>query len=438
MAAPDPADLKAMFGLKPAEAIAYLKQKGYRIGWNWQDTLDDAHARAFTVAKVTRIDLLQDIRKSLLAAQEQGETLETWAKKLTPTLQAKGWWGKQVIVDSVGNAQMVQLGSPRRLRTIYQTNLQSAYMAGRYKQMLESVDSHPLWRYVAVLDGRTRPNHRAMNGRVYRYDDPIWSSIYPPNGFGCRCRVSPMTESKAAQQKLTVESSDGQRKTISEKIGEDRNGQPITTQRTGVSVQGADGKSVFFAPDAGFNSSPVSSHLMDEFLLQKATNLMGQAKAMQAVQDVIVSPPRLKTWEAFVSNAEEFGRTQGQTVSVGVMTVTDSAFVATKGAQPTSSIVTLEDRLLVGKKAVRHQQAQNALTAVELATVPVGMANPQYVLWDTRNVTLLYMLATDNPQELIKIAVRPRADVAEVVSIFKVSLKAIQDGIGSGEYDLVR
>jgi SPP1 gp7 family putative phage head morphogenesis protein len=178
-------DLRAVFQLEPKAAIAYLKSKGYKLGWNWQETLDEANGRAFTVAKVARLDVLQDLHEGLSDVLKQGLTGRDFEKHLTPILQAKGWWGKQVIVDSKGNAEVAQLGSPSRLRTIYQTNTQSAYNAGREQSMREAADSHPFWQYVAVLDGRTRPSHRAMNGRVFPADDPLWQTAYPPNGFNC-------------------------------------------------------------------------------------------------------------------------------------------------------------------------------------------------------------------------------------------------------------
>ena len=164
--APTPADLQAIFGLEPAQAIAYLKAKGYAITWNWQEMLDQAHDQAFTVAKAMRLDLLSDIRAALETALQDGQTLQQFIEQLQPVLEAQGWWGQQVIVDGAGNAELVQLGSPRRLKTIYQTNLQSAYMAGRKASMEDSVDTHPYWRYVAILDGRTRPSHRSLSGNV--------------------------------------------------------------------------------------------------------------------------------------------------------------------------------------------------------------------------------------------------------------------------------
>lgn len=85
-------------------------------------------------------------------------------------------------------------GTPRRLNTIYRTNVQAAYSAARYQRMMDNIDHRPYWQYSAVSDERTRPSHLALNGRIYRYDDPFWSTFYPPNGFNCRCAVIALGE----------------------------------------------------------------------------------------------------------------------------------------------------------------------------------------------------------------------------------------------------
>jgi len=253
----NPADLKAIFGLEPKAAIDYLKTKGYAITWNWQQMLDQAHDQAFTVAKAMRLDLLSDIRESLEKALQEGQTLKQFSTELQPVLEAQGWWGKQVIVDSEGTAELVQLGSPRRLRTIYQTNLQSSYMAGRKASMEETAETHPYWMYIAILDGKTRPSHRALHGKVFRHDDPIWSRIFPPNGFNCRCRVIALTEAAVKRRGLKVESSAGHMFTDTVEIGVDkRTGEIRTAQVTGLRTTDAAGKPVTFRVDPGFNHAP--------------------------------------------------------------------------------------------------------------------------------------------------------------------------------------
>jgi SPP1 gp7 family putative phage head morphogenesis protein len=250
-------DLKAIFNLEPKAAIAYLQHKGYKLTGNWQAMLDDAHARAFTIAKAVRLDVVQDIRNALDRALRQGQTLKDFQKNVKPTLQAKGWWGKQIIVDGAGNAEVARLGSPWRLATIYRTNLQSAFMAANYQEMAEATDSHPYWQYVAVLDGRTRPSHRAMNGRVFRHDDPVWNTIWPPNGFNCRCRVRPRSERSLARDGIAWQSSAGKLRTVTVDAGTDkRTGEITQARRTGIAVVDADGNKHFFAPDAGFDFNP--------------------------------------------------------------------------------------------------------------------------------------------------------------------------------------
>ncbi|EAQ2086818.1 phage head morphogenesis protein, partial [Salmonella enterica] len=88
------------------------------------------------------------------------------------------------------------LGSPRRLALIYNVNTRVAYNVGRYAHLMNSTDTHPFWQYVAVMDSRTRPSHAALNGLVFRYDDPFWKTHYPPNGWNCRCRVRALSQER--------------------------------------------------------------------------------------------------------------------------------------------------------------------------------------------------------------------------------------------------
>lgn len=250
-------DLKAIFGMKPLDAIQYLEQKGYKIGWDWHETLDAAHARAFTVAKVARIDILQDIHQSLIGALKNGQTFEQWVADITPTLKAKGWWGKQIVIDATGNAQVVQLGSMRRLRIIYDTNVSSAYFAAKEKFYWSNPAlqiSHPYVRYISKLHGNRRPAHKAMHGRIFRADDPIWLTCKPRCAFGCQCDYTWVSGYEVEKDKLNVESSKDRLITKTEQIGKNKlTGEPVFAQRTGINVLDDKGKEHFFAPDAGFN-----------------------------------------------------------------------------------------------------------------------------------------------------------------------------------------
>lgn len=244
-------DLSTVFGLPPEKAIEYFQSKGYALTWDWRDLWQESQAKAFTVAKVMNTDILNNIRGALDDALNNGTTFHEFKKNLTPVLQAKGWWGKTEHINTItGEVSTAQLGSPRRLKTIYQTNLQTAYMAGRYRQMMESSDSHPYWQYVAVLDGRTRPTHRAMNGRVFRYDDALWSTHYPPNGFNCRCRVSPMTAAAVERDGIKVQSSADQ---LIDHDTPMKDGSTVQVKALRIKV---DGQDKLFAPDAGWSYNP--------------------------------------------------------------------------------------------------------------------------------------------------------------------------------------
>ena len=190
------------------EAVAYYEAKGLKLSPDsWRDLWETAHARAFTVARVTEMDMLMDIKIAVDRAIADGVRLDEFQEQLTDLLSRRGWFaptGKDAIMEMPDGTKRKRL-TPWRIETIYRTNMQSAYSVGRYEQMMEVADSRPYWCYMAIMDGRTRPGHAAMNGMTYRYDDPIWSEWYPPNGFNCRCYVKTLSARQVSDREIPVQ-----------------------------------------------------------------------------------------------------------------------------------------------------------------------------------------------------------------------------------------
>ncbi|MDR1286785.1 MAG: phage head morphogenesis protein [Treponema sp.] len=182
--------------LIPKEALAYIKNKKLSPAFSYKDVWNEEHATMFTVAKAMQIDVLSDIKSAAEAAVENGETLESFRKNLKPVLQEKGWWGKKEMADPLtGKTVNARLGSDRRLKTIYDTNTRSAYQEGRWERSQAST-SHPYLMYRVGNSRHHRQDHLAWDGLVLPKDDPWWNSHYPPNGWGCKCRVMAVSEER--------------------------------------------------------------------------------------------------------------------------------------------------------------------------------------------------------------------------------------------------
>lgn len=255
-------DLSHACNLPPREAIQYFESKGMKISFRWQDVWRESHARAFTVAGVTKQDLLADIKAATATAIAEGQSKTQFRHGLEDTLKRNGWWGKGDIVNpDTGEVRKGDRGSPSRLNLIYQQNMQSAYNAGRYKQQMESAAVAPYLRYMAVMDIKTRPSHGAMHGLVYRYDDPIWQTMYPPNGWRCRCRVDTLSERGFKRGGYELQDSDGDAIEKQVAIRNTETGQIEQRTVKGYRIGGPDGPAFF--PDAGFDYNPGQTFVAD-------------------------------------------------------------------------------------------------------------------------------------------------------------------------------
>lgn len=162
------------------EAVVFFRDKVNLPTEHWYTLQREMHARAFTIAGAMKGEMLSDFRQAVDRAISKGTTLPQFRKDFDAIVARHGW-------SYHGSRNW-------RSKLIYNTNIQTAYQAGRMKQLREITDVAPYWEYATMRDSRVREVHRRWEGMILRHDDPWWDTHYPPNGWNCRCRVWPRTE----------------------------------------------------------------------------------------------------------------------------------------------------------------------------------------------------------------------------------------------------
>jgi SPP1 gp7 family putative phage head morphogenesis protein len=173
------------WALPPEEAIAHFRALGVEITSDWRALWSKSERRAFTVAKLTQLDLLEFAYGEVDKAIAEGMSLSEFQERMTDRFEEAGW-GEEF--------------SSSRLEAIYRTNLASEYAAGEWEQMQESASERARFgeetflEFNAVGDSRTRPEHEERSGTVLPIDDPWFLDNSPPLDFSCRCWVTEHSE----------------------------------------------------------------------------------------------------------------------------------------------------------------------------------------------------------------------------------------------------
>jgi len=151
-------------GVKPEAAIAYWKSLSLMTAKQARELDAGARARAYYVSCLKEMDEIALVHTAIGEALENGSTFDVFRERIA------------------------RLGLPDHLmKTIFTTNLQTAYAAGRYAKMQAVKKTRPYWRYLTIGDNRVRPSHAVLSGMVFPADHAFWSENYPPNGYRCRC-----------------------------------------------------------------------------------------------------------------------------------------------------------------------------------------------------------------------------------------------------------
>lgn len=133
----------------------------------WLEVAEIYQRRGFAVAKSTSEEMTAYVQKQLVKANQEGLTQAEFVN----IMKEKADWTQ-------GYSEMV-----------YRTNSNTAFHAGRYKAAKEAGDVVGGFVFRSTPDGRTRPNHKAVNGLQQPVDSVYWDYYYPPLGYNCRCSV---------------------------------------------------------------------------------------------------------------------------------------------------------------------------------------------------------------------------------------------------------
>lgn len=420
--------------LPPQEAVAYFTAKGYQMPstWDWHDMWQESHTTAFTVAKSAGFDILGDIHGQLQKVLDQGQTFRDFKKELMPVLQSKGWWGRKELPDPrTGEVRNVQLGSPRRLRTIYDVNLRTAHASGAWARAQRTRESRPFLRYTAILDRRTRADHRTWHGMVLPMDDPFWDTHYPPNGWRCRCTVQQLGQRDLDRYGYKLSESPPRPPLL-----------PWQNPKTGEVMMVPKGI------DPGWGYNPGKAALQEHAartLMNKLVPLPPElaASAMGASAKFVL-PALEKDFSAWIEEiAKRAGggsfRAMGERRVAGALSSGALSFLHGRGVIPASGAITIADSDVLH---MLRTAKGNRLPISALNRLPGLLARPQALLWDKQDPGLVYVWnAEGDAAEKIIVKVDYHTRVARQ----KVTTNSVRSGRATnvaelrnrGRYDLV-
>lgn len=147
------------------------------------------------------IDALQELysTSALRVLEDASDEVEVDLRALIADLHAEGAHVGQAV--SALEEEFERLGLDAegpKLETIFRTQTAISYGAGRWMMDQDPDVQEILWgyKYVTTGDDRVRESHAELEGVTLPKDHPFWESMWPPNGWNCRCQVIPVFEDR--------------------------------------------------------------------------------------------------------------------------------------------------------------------------------------------------------------------------------------------------
>lgn len=191
LAAPDSYEFVTVniLNLVPTEALKLFASKLPMTQVALKSLADTARRKAFSIAGDVTEQFVADVQRARAEAFEQGKSLKEFADTVRQLYEDHGYTP----------------ASNHYIETVYRNTAAEAYNGARWQQMNDPELGDFYWgfEYVTVGDDRVRPGHAVLSGFVAPKSDPVWRTIWPPNGHRCRCATRGVTMADARRRGLT-------------------------------------------------------------------------------------------------------------------------------------------------------------------------------------------------------------------------------------------
>ena len=137
-----------------------------------------------------------------------------------------------------------------------------------------------------------------------------------------------------------------------------------------------------------------------------------------------------REYDSWINRVFQAGRARGDVATIGLLRPAELAALQRSGRALQRSDISVEDRLIVGRKSRRHQASDRSLTESEWRALPTLLANRDAALLDLETGRLLIVLRSDGP---VKLVIAPDymsksgATVNSVRTAFKMNVRALAD-----------
>lgn len=402
-------DLAAGFRRPFAEQLAAFR---LRLGTlastaRWDDLWQGEHDRAFMVAGAMKADLLADLGLAVDRAIAEGTSLESFRQDFRGIVEKHGWHGW----TGEGTAK----GEAWRTRVIYRTNMATSYAAGRHAQLVAG--GFAFWVYKHSGAAHPRLDHLSWDGVVLEADHPFWAAHFPPNGWGCGCKVFGARSKDSARR---VGGKPGKELPDNWNQIDPKTGAPV-----GI------GKGWAYAPGASVAETVALGAQKIATLPARIGSDLGTGMA-----DIID-----RSWPMWVADIEARG--SHEPGLAGVLGHDLIEALAAGGRAPVSAEIMVKPGLLVGPKALRHEFAGDALTSEQWVRLPALLRQPRAAMIDNRTGKLILLLGAPDRGAQVAVSLdyfvkKPTKGLINlVISAYRPELGALRNRLAADMLQLL-